>query len=91
MSDMKMSTSEDDQASASGISSLQSDTEIVHCARDVDTIEHFEVCDNIYCDIDEETGEKEAVSWSDFWRRMFYRNKKQNAATTASPLKKGLK
>ena len=88
---MKMSVSDDDHTSGSGISSLQSDTEIVNCAKDVDTIEHFEVCDNIYCDIDEETGEKDAGSWSEFWRRMFYRNKKHNAPTSAAPLKKGLK
>ena len=55
-----------------------------------DAIENFSVCDNIYCDIsdniDYQDPDQENKSWSEFWRKMFYGNKKKKTV-----MKKGIR
>ena len=78
-SSVKMS----DDLSMTSVSSRSDPTDPLR--RRLEDIEHFSVCDNIYCDIAEipETKEAEklnedqANSWAEFWRKIFYTKKKR--------------
>ena len=91
----KMSVSDDEPSS--NTSSFRSDIAMMrrptaqhqlgqNIIENIDNIEPFNVCDNIYCDITDDNIEcssqqtQDNSSWSDFWRNIFNQNKKKKTA-----------
>ena len=86
----KMSVSDDEQNSSS--ISMKSEVDIyrLRLQQESEAIEHFSVCDNIYCDISDNIDypdpQQDNKSWSEFWKKIFYGNKKKKTV-----MKKGIK